>query len=276
MVQVNKTIKLFLSSPVRILIGLFAVAGLGIMVYLTYIHFSEVQSFCDISEVISCDIVTTGIYSEIFGLPVSILGLGYFSIILLLLFLNKKKDVFRHIFFITLFVLIPSLYLSTLELFVIKAFCILCETSKVLMVAVLITSYTAMQPKVTFRMVVPIIIAGLIATGITYFAQTGNVVQRDYSEFLTCLNDKGVVYYRSFRCSNCQRQEKLFGEAYPILNSVECHPEGPGGNPKLCLAKGVDKTPTFILEPEGIEIKRLEGLQPLKKLAEFTQCPLEQ
>jgi uncharacterized membrane protein len=261
----------------RVIIAIIALLGFGIMAYLTYIHYAEASSFCDISETVSCDVVTTSIYSEIFGLPVSILGLGYFFLVFLLMVFSGKSTIFQNIFFITLFVLMPSLYLSLLELTVIKAFCVLCETSKLLMIGILITSYLASKAhkKIEFRMMAPVIIAGVVAAFITYFAQAGTPVKRDYSEFVACLNEQGVVYYKSFRCSNCKRQEALLGEAYPNLNSVECHPEGPAGNPELCLAKRVDKTPTFIMEPEGIEIKRLEGLQPLQNLAAFAGCELE-
>lgn len=265
------------NKSIRYLIIALALIGLGIMIYLTYIHYANKQSFCDISENVSCDVVTTSIYSEIFGLPVSVLGLGYFILILFLIFLKKQPTVFQSIFFITLFVLIPSLYLSSLELFVIKALCILCETSKLLMILILAVSYRVARyhAKITLRMMAPILIAGLVAAGVTYFAQTGTTVKKGYTAFVSCLNENGVVYYKSVKCGNCRRQEKLLGEAYVKLNSVECHPEGPDGNPELCLRKGIDKTPTFILEPEEIEIKRLEGLQSLENLASFSGCESE-
>ena len=260
----------------RYLVVILSAVGLGIMSYLTYIHYANVRSFCDISETVSCDVVTTSLYSEVFGLPVSILGMGYFALVLVLMSFKKDRQIFQTLFFLTLFVLMPSLYLSAMEYFVIKAFCVLCETSKALMIAILAISYSVARPlgKITVKMAAPVIIAGLVAALITYFAQTGTPVKKDYTSFVNCLNEQGVIYYKSFRCSNCKRQEKLLGDAYLKLNSVECHPDGPNGNPELCLEKDVDKTPTFILEPEGTEIKRLEGLQPLEKLADFAGCGL--
>ncbi|RJQ13457.1 hypothetical protein C4553_03690 [Candidatus Parcubacteria bacterium] len=258
----------------RIIISVLALGGIAIMAYLTYIHFAETRSFCDISETVSCDVVTTSIYSEIFGIPVSLLGLGYFFLILFWVLKDKSEAVFQKMFVVTLLVLIPSLYLSSLELFVIKAFCILCESSKILMIGILIITGVSMPERPTARLIAPLIIGGLLLSAITYFAQTGTSTKADYSEFVQCLNQKGVVYYKSVKCSNCKRQEKLLGPAYLQLNSVECHPEGPGGNPQLCLDKNVNKTPTFILEPEGEETKRLEGLQQLNNLADFANCPL--
>lgn len=252
----------------RAIIAFFALAGFGIMFYLTVIHYTQDRSFCDISQEFSCDIVTTSIYSEIFGLPISILGLLYFIWVLSSAFLVKGEGFFRTTFLITLFALIPSLYFSLLEVFVIKSICILCETSKALMLVILAVSAYVMhfREKITFNLVTPVIIAGLVVSGVTYFAQTGTVVKKDYTALVQCLNEKGVVYYKSIRCSSCRRQEALLGDAYLKLNSVECHPDGENPQVELCLAKKISKTPTFLIELNGLEVKRAEGLQQIKDL----------
>ena len=146
------------------------------------------------------------------------------------------------------------------------------------MLVILATSFVAMKEKfgVILRLAIPVIIAGLVAAGVTYFAQTGNVVKRDNTAFVQALNVKGVVYYKSVKCNNCKRQEKLFGEAIKKLNSVECHPEGENPQPELCLQKGIKKTPTFLIEEGGTEVKRLEGLQQLDDLAKWAQVPFEE
>jgi|SRR3989344_4709920 len=259
----------------KIVMILLALSGLGIMIYLTVLHYTQAKSFCDLSETVSCDVVTTSIYSEIFGIPISIGGLAFFAFVLFLLVKGDPKTLYQSIFFSTFFFLIPSLYFSLTEVLFIKAFCILCETSKALMVVILILAYTRAKHSVNARAVAPLIIAGLVLSGVIYFAQTGTVVKRDNTALVTCLNEKGVVYYTSIRCSNCRRQEKLLGEAYKKFNSIECHPDGKNPQVELCLAKQVTKTPTFILEQNGQEIKRLVGLQPLKDLADLAGCPFE-
>lgn len=260
----------------RWIVFILALAGLGIMGYLTYIHYAQAKSFCDISEEISCDVVTTSIYSEIFRVPVSVLGLFYFATVLFLI-LKNKRNLFKIIFILTLFSLIPSLYLSLTELIFINSLCILCETSKILMLAILGVSLwmEGFGPRSAVKMSVPIIIAGVLAAGVTYFAQTGTIVKKDYSALAQCLNSKGVVYYKSVRCSNCRRQEMLFGEAYKKLNSIECHPDGKDPQPGLCLEKKITKTPTFLIEKQGKEIDRLEGLQKIENLASFANCKVE-
>jgi uncharacterized membrane protein len=260
----------------RILIALISVGGFGIMAYLTYIHFARATSFCDISETVSCDVVTTSIYSEIFGLPVSILGLGYFGLTFVLAVVQRTKAFYQLIFFLTLFVLMPSLYLTATEMFIIKAFCPLCETSKALMVAILGVSFVAMKKQFgwVLRNAIPVIIAGVVAAGVTYFAQASTTTQADYTTFVTSLNQQGVVYYKSVKCNNCKRQEAMLGEAYKKLNSVECHPDGENPQVELCLQKKIKKTPTFLIEEDGIEKERLEGLQPLDDLAEWAGVEL--
>ena len=257
---------------------LAAVIGFAIMSYLTYIHYAEKQSFCDISEEVSCDVVTTSIYSEIFGVPISLLGLGYFaSVLFLVLAKRKQQNIFPALFLLTLFVLIPSLYFSMMEYFVIKAICVLCDSSKIMMLIIAAASFFMARgvTKIGLNSIMPVLIAGLVAAGVTYFAQTATVAQVDYSDLVQCMNEKGVVYYKSVKCNSCKRQEMLLGEAYKKLNSVECHPEGLNPQPELCLSKQIEKTPTFILEQGGQEITRLEGLQKIKNLAEFAGCPFE-
>src|SRR3989344_8019655 len=136
-----------LFSLPRILIALISLSGFGIMAYLTYIHYAEAKSFCDISETVSCDVVTTSIWSEIFGIPISIMGLGYFGLTFLLSVFYRIKAFYQVLFYLTLFVLIPSYYFTALEALVIKAFCVLCEASKILMVLILVTTFVAMKQK---------------------------------------------------------------------------------------------------------------------------------
>lgn len=275
MTSLSNTKESLFSIP-RVFIAIISTGGFGIMAYLTYIHFANTQSFCDISETVSCDVVTTSIYSEIFGVPISIMGLGYFGLVFLLSVFHRKKSFYQVIFFLTLFVLIPSLYFTALEAFVIKAFCILCETSKALMFTILAVSFVAMKQKFGWvaRNAIPVLIAGIVAAGVTYFAQASITTQADYTTFVTSLNEEGVIYYKSVKCNNCKRQEAMLGEAYKKLNSVECHPDGENPQVELCLQKKIRKTPTFLIEEDGVEKKRLEGLQPLDDLAKWAGVEL--
>lgn len=259
----------------RYSIAIIALIGFAIMIYLTVIHFTQARSFCDLSETVSCDVVTTSLYSEVFGIPVSILGILFFAWALFWVLWSKNKNDFQPLTFATLFVLLPSLYLTLTEILFIKSFCVLCETSKVLMVLILILAIVGQKKSgqpIVLRMLVPVVIAGLVASGVVYFAQAGTSVAQDYSGLVSCLNDHNVVYYKSVRCTNCKRQEKLLGPAYQELNSVECHPDGENPNPELCFAKNISHTPTFLIEEDGQEVGRVVGLQKIEDLAKFGNC----
>ena len=208
----------------------------------------------------------------------SLLGIGFFAVLLLLLSLDKKNSVFQNVFFLTLFMLVPSLYLTFIEAFALQAFCVLCESSKVTMLGILVVSFLGAKkaPPFPLRNAIPVIIGGLLVVGITYFAQMSGGTKVDYSELFLCANDSGVTYYKSIRCSNCRRQEQVFGPAYAKLNSIECHPDGTNPQPELCLEKDISKTPTFIIEQDGVEIKRAIGIQQIPAFAEFVGCPITQ
>jgi uncharacterized membrane protein len=57
------------------LIKLFLILSILLSIYLTYQHYKEGSSFCDLSEGLSCGVVNKSEWSELFGIPVAILGL---------------------------------------------------------------------------------------------------------------------------------------------------------------------------------------------------------
>lgn len=98
------------------------------------------------------------------------------------------------------------------------------------------------------------------------------------NSFAKCLTEKGVKMYGSYICSACLAQIKMFGGhdgSFKFIDYIECHPKGPNPQTDLCLKRDIKKTPTWILERDGIEIKRLEGYQIVDALSEFSGCALE-
>ena len=79
--------------------------------------------------------------------------------------------------------------------------------------------------------------------------------------FAQCLNEKGVKMYGSYICSACLATKKAFGSSFGYIEEIECHPRGPNPQTELCLKRDIKKTPTWILEENGNEIKRLAGFQ---------------
>jgi hypothetical protein len=92
------------------------------------------------------------------------------------------------------------------------------------------------------------------------------------AQLANCLTEKGWVLYSSFTCSACRAQRKAFGKAFKDIKMVECNPNAPDNQVDLCLKKKIKKTPTWILEENGGEIKRLESYQLLEDLAASAEC----
>lgn len=113
-----------------------SIPGMLFTSYLTYSKFVS-SAICNINNLFSCNIVNTSQYSEIFHIPLAILGFLYFVIILIL----ALKEKFDWIFYLTIPVLAYSLYLTYIEFFVIKTICLVCELTKVLMLIILGISY---------------------------------------------------------------------------------------------------------------------------------------
>lgn len=91
-------------------------------------------------------------------------------------------------------------------------------------------------------------------------------------DFARCLTAQGMKMYGSFQCSVCARERKLFGSAFRHIEEIECHPRGDHPQTERCMRMDVMKTPTWIIEHDGEEVKRLEGYQSIDSLAEATGC----
>ncbi len=99
-----------------------------------------------------------------------------------------------------------------------------------------------------------------------------NPTQETQAQLANCLTEKGWVMYSSFTCSACRAQHKAFGKAFKDIKVIECNPNAPNNQVELCLKRKIRKTPTWILEKNEKEIKRIEGYQLLENLAPASGC----
>ena len=81
--------------------------------------------------------------------------------------------------------------------------------------------------------------------------------------------------YGSFRCGICAKTRNMFGDAFEHINEIECHPQGENSEWELCQEKALTGTPTWILEPNGEELKRKVGFLSIEELREFSECEQE-
>jgi uncharacterized membrane protein len=110
---------------------LLSLAGLGISIYLTITHFDKVALVCSDNGAINCAKVTTSPQSEIFGIPVAMLGLVYFIPMIALCLPMAWRSVDRRVHLARLILSIIGvgmiIYLLIAELFIIKAICLWCS-----------------------------------------------------------------------------------------------------------------------------------------------------
>jgi uncharacterized membrane protein len=112
-----------------------AVVGLGVAGYLTYVHYAGLHPVCVSSG--GCETVQSSHYAKLAGIPVPVLGLlGYAGILGSLLIRGDTGRMATAGLAIVGFGF--SLYLTYLELFVIKAICQWCVGSAVIMTALAI------------------------------------------------------------------------------------------------------------------------------------------
>lgn len=116
------------------------------MSYLLSLHYAPVQindvtGLCTIGDNISCFEVNKSVYSQVFGIPISLLGLLYFSAVFIAVFLKPSPRQLGILSLITIAFLGPSFYLSVIEATVLYKWCLYCELSKFFMICIAVLSW---------------------------------------------------------------------------------------------------------------------------------------
>ncbi len=264
---------------VMVLLSLFGLVISGLLVKNHYQPLEE-GIFCKLGEYASCSLVNTSFFSMLLNVPVALLGMIWF-IVLLLMALKASRDIAlpKLIFWWAVIGLAFIIYMIIAEA-VLKTICSLCTLVHLAVIGILVCSvklYRRQELKPSreeFRLslkkwgALVIVLNLLVVIPFNLFAP----VEENYDALAQCLNEKGAVMYGSERCSICQRQKALFGEASQRIAQVECASKLPHSQWQLCREKGIEDTPTWTLEPEGIEVKRHVGFMNLDSLAEFAGC----
>lgn len=130
-----------LDRRLRVLQIVLALVGLGAAIYLTYSKYAH-DGVCGVSA--GCTIVQNSPWSELYGIPVSVLGvIGYVGILGALLLGPQRNELVR----LSLVVMsgvgfLFSLFLMYRAYITLEAFCPFCTTSAVMMTLLAITSVT--------------------------------------------------------------------------------------------------------------------------------------
>ena len=127
-------------SKLWLFIALLGIAGLTVTTYLTSNALSHTEVGCSLS---GCNTVLGSKWSKIFGIPVSAFGMATYAVVMLGALHAYQSPIYdlrgrRFVVLTTAIGVLASIYLTTVELFVIKAACQYCITSAVLVVVVAI------------------------------------------------------------------------------------------------------------------------------------------
>lgn len=117
--------------------------GLLVSVYMTIYKITSNDSMCIGSQ--DCSVVNASRYSEIYGIPVAVLGVVGYAAILGVLLLERNPGFFKQngsmLFFgLSLTGFLFTLYLIFLEVALIKAYCPFCIASQAAMTLIFILS----------------------------------------------------------------------------------------------------------------------------------------
>jgi uncharacterized membrane protein len=117
-----------------------AIAGLGVATYLTYVHYTGINSACTAGQ--SCIKVQTSAWSKLDGVPVALIGMIGYAAILSSLLAPDREQMRLVTIALTLIGFGFSAYLTYRELFSIRAVCEWCASSAVIMTLLLVCSVT--------------------------------------------------------------------------------------------------------------------------------------
>ena len=82
-------------------------------------------------------------------------------------------------------------------------------------------------------------------------------------ETAKCIGQNSELYIQ-LGCHACESQEKLFGESYQYLNTIDCFYEEERNK---CITAEITATPTWIIDG-----KKYVGVQSIEELKKLTGC----
>ena len=265
------------------IIIILSILGIIVSLYLVENHYAPPTkgALCDISESISCSLVNTSTFSELFNVPVALLGVLWFLVLIIFSWKALKKDGALPTMMLGWGILgiLFVIYFVIAEI-ILRSICPFCTLVHVIVIAIfilLLVFYSAQEIKPTkkaiLKALMPWIILIIIINIIPLILfNIPSSEKENYDILAQCITEKGVNMYGSFRCGVCAKTRVMFGDSFQYINEIECHPQGENSQTELCLKKGIEGTPTWILEPDEIELKRQLGFLSIEELKEFSGC----
>jgi uncharacterized membrane protein len=122
-------------TPTRVLfvfIAILSITGVILSAVSLQRHYAKSETnFCDFSQKFSCDIVNRSEYSEVAGVPVAGIGVaGYMALFLFSTLWKSRSRTPTRLLAVAVAGLLLALYLTYVEAYELKAWCILCLASQ--------------------------------------------------------------------------------------------------------------------------------------------------
>lgn len=136
---------LFVNHRIPLLQMILSVAGMIVAAILTTFHYSPETTAALCTGAGGCETVNSSPYSTVAGIPIALIGLGAYLVIGVLAFASTRENALGEqahlaVFGVSLVGVLYSVYLTYLELFVIRAICPWCVVSALLMTAIWVLS----------------------------------------------------------------------------------------------------------------------------------------
>ena len=132
-------------------IAILAAAGAVVSALALRLHYHrDGSSFCSFNTTFDCDVVNRSGYATVAGIPVALVGLlGYMGMLLLVVFQRRKPETATLVLLLSSLACLFSLYLTYVEGAVLRAWCILCLASQLLII--LIAALSALRVRADLR-----------------------------------------------------------------------------------------------------------------------------
>jgi uncharacterized membrane protein len=252
-----------------------AVIGMGLTGYLTYSAWA-VKQLAGCVEGSACDVVLSSQWATLFGMPTAFWGFLTYLLLAAIAWNKRTAAQWKAAWFVSLFGVLYSLYLTVVSFYVLEAACPYCLTSLGLMTAIFAIA-TFQRPariagfswgpwlaKSTGTALVLIVALHLHYAG--YWGKRAAAEDpwiRGLAAHLTKIDAK---FYGASWCPHCQQQKEMFGSSVDRVPYIECSPGGPRAPvAQICKDARIESYPTWIINGQ-----RYDGTQTLQALAQFS------
>jgi len=257
---------------------ILGIIGLFVSLYLLQSHYAPQEgTVCDINSTLSCSIVNSSSYSELFNVPLALLGAFWFVIVIYLAYITIKQQSLagERLYYWIIIGLLFIVYMVYGE-YMVGAICLACTLVHIIIIALffLARKFHSVDNRLkdvlngSIRFVSII----LLMTAALFLIFNDLQPQTIHDDLAKCLTDNGAIMYSSYICSHCQDQKDMFGDSFKFIAEVECHPDGPNSQYQICAAKNITSTPTWTIEKDGEELKRHIGVMSLDDLSSWVGC----